>query len=62
MRIASTQQGSLKNAFKADLIYSNYEDNVFVVDGVSINKSSVINKSTYSEIDRMINRQFKCIL
>ena len=50
---ASLKHGFLSRTFRADLIYSNYEDNVFFVDGIAVNSIKRPNSSFYSEIERL---------
>lgn len=54
----ANQIGALKPIFRADFIYSNYEDNIFVVDGVTINKNSMIDRSIYDRLHLLAQKKF----
>jgi len=56
----SERRGALKNLFKADFIYSNYEENVFTVDGVSINGSNLHGRSFYDDLEKLICLNLPC--
>lgn len=49
---ASIKYGRLHRVFRTDFILSNYEDNAFVVDGVTINHDSAGNISILKEINK----------
>ena len=48
---ASKEYGQLHRVFRSDFIYSNFEENVFVIDGVSINSKTSVGSDTYSAIN-----------
>jgi len=47
---ASKAYGQLHRVFKADLIYSNYEENLYVIDGVDVNPPSRCGLDIYSSL------------
>lgn len=47
---ASMSSGQLHRTFRADLIYSNYEENVFVIDGVEVNRKSSTDHKMYDSM------------
>lgn len=50
---ASEDLGHLHRTFRADLIYSNYEDNVFFVDGIVVNSRREPDNSIYEELNKL---------
>jgi len=48
---ASKRYGHLHRTFRADFIYSNYEDNVFFVDGITVNSRREPDGSIYGELN-----------
>jgi hypothetical protein len=52
---ASKAYGQLHRVFKADLIYSNYEENLYVIDGVNVNPPSRCGSDTYSSLATVAN-------
>jgi len=56
---ASIDYGYLNKTFRTDLVYSNYEDNVFFVDGIAINSMRRPDSSLYSELNKLTVRHLK---
>jgi len=56
---ASKEYGHLHRTFKADFIYSNYEDNVFFVDGIAINSIRPPDSSVYKELDKYASKHLE---
>jgi len=50
---ASEVMGQLNRAFTTDIIFSNYQDNAFVMDGVSVNRPSPIGNAMFRELEKM---------
>jgi len=55
----SIKTGVLNRVFKAEIIYSNYADNLLVIDGVDVNKNSPIGDSMFREIGDVVNRELE---
>jgi len=53
----SIKTGVLNRVFKAEVIYSNYADNLLVIDGVDVNEDSPIGDSMFREIADVVNRE-----
>lgn len=51
--------GYLHRTFRADFIYSNYEDNVFFVDGIAINSIQRPDISIYDNLDKLTGQHFE---
>ena len=51
--------GILNKTFRTDILLSNFKDNVFVLDGVSVNNVSPIGNQMFHEIEKMTNLELK---
>jgi len=56
---ASKAQGYLHRTFRADFIYSNYEDNVFFMDGIAINSMREPDSSIYDSLTKLSGQHFE---
>jgi hypothetical protein len=56
---ASIEYGYLNKTFRTDLMYSNYEDNIFFVDGIAVNSMRRPDSSIYSELNKLTVRHFE---
>ena len=56
---ASKAQGYLHRTFRADFIYSNYEDNVFFVDGIATNGMQRPDNSIYDNLNKLTSQRFE---
>jgi hypothetical protein len=50
---ASVKYGRLHRVFRSDFVFSNYEDNAFVIDGITVNKSTNGENGIIKEIHRL---------
>lgn len=50
---ASIDYGYLNKTFRTDLMYSNYEDNVFFMDGIAVNSMRRPDSTLYSELNKL---------
>lgn len=56
---ASVKYGQLNRAFRADIIYSNYEENVLVIDGVSVNSPEFDRDGVYKHLSKLANMKLE---
>jgi len=56
---ASKDYGYLNKTFRTDIIYSNYEDNVFFVDGIAINSIRSPDSDFYSKLNELTVRHIE---
>jgi hypothetical protein len=56
---ASLGYGALDRVFHADFVFSNYEDNIFVIDGVTVNKPRSTDNSIFKEMEKMAARELE---
>jgi len=55
----SISGGMLHRTFRSDIIYSNYADNLLVIDGVSINNNDSLSDSIFKEIANFATKELK---
>jgi len=56
---ASKAMGRLNKVFRTDIILSNYLENIFVLDGVAINKAQPISSNMFAAIENMTNLELE---
>lgn len=59
LRKASINRGLPERLFRTDIIYSNYMDNVLVVDGINVNTFNPPSSSTYKDLTVAAGRKLK---
>lgn len=55
----SMAHGYLRRIFRADIIYSNYEDNIFFIDGLPINNIPGPDPSIFADLNKLTSKQLK---